>query len=190
MAKKVYLSPSVEFLYPAPTLLVTCASGGEGANIITIAWAGVSCSEPPMLSISVRPERHSHHLILSSREFGVNVPKKGDLEKVDFCGVTSGKKVDKFDRCGFTPFQGKVIRTPLIRECPVNLECRVVHTLELGTHTLFLGKVEAVHLDEVLFNREELDMRGADPIVYLPPTAEYASLGEFLGRYCLSRGRV
>jgi len=190
MGKKIALSASVEFLYPAPVLLVTCIDKDSRANIITIAWAGVCCSEPPVVSISVRPSRYSHKLIIRSLEFGINIPRIQDLQKVDFCGVASGEKVDKFEKCRFTPFKGKFINAPLIKECPVNMECKVIQSIDLGSHTLFLARIETVYVDEELMENKEFKAFKADPIVYLPPTAEYASIGKLLGRYCLSKGRI
>lgn len=188
--RKKEVDPSVTLFYPAPIALVTCSRKGDDPNIITIAWTGVVSSEPPTVGVSIRPSRHSHELIYSSREFGINFPKKEDLEKVDFCGVASGKKVNKFEKCGYTPFRGKEIHTPLIKECPVNLECVVSDTLDLGSHTLFLGKVVAAHVDEDLWEDGTLNVMETQPLVYLPPTAQYVSLGSVLGRYCLSRGRL
>ena len=189
MSKK-RVEPEVSLFYPAPVVLVTCAREGEKPNIITIAWTGVACSEPPMVGVAIRPGRYSHGIVAASREFGVNFPSREDLEKVDFCGVASGKKVDKFERCGFTPFEGEATGVPLIKECPVNLECVVTHALDLGSHTYFLGKVAAAHVDEDLWQDGALKVWDAFPLVYLPPTAEYASLGKALGRYCLSKGRI
>jgi flavin reductase (DIM6/NTAB) family NADH-FMN oxidoreductase RutF len=188
--KKERVDPSVTLFYPAPVALVTCSRKGDDPNIITIAWTGVVSSEPPTVGIAIRPSRHSHGLVAFSREFGINFPKRGDLEKVDFCGVASGKKVNKFEKCEYTPFRGKEIHTPLIKECPVNLECVVTDTLDLGSHTLFLGKVVAAHVDEDLWEDETLNVMEAQPLVYLPPTVQYVSLGSVLGRYSLSRGRL
>ncbi len=188
--KKQGVDPSVTLFYPAPVVLVTCSRKGEDPNIITIAWTGVVSSEPPTVGIAIRPGRHSHELVDSSKEFAINFPKMGDLKKVDFCGVASGKKVNKFEKCGYTSFKGKEIHTPLIKECPVNLECVVTDALDLGSHTLFLGKVVAAHVDEELWKDETLNVMEAQPLVYLPPTAQYVSLGSVLGRYSLSRGRL
>jgi flavin reductase (DIM6/NTAB) family NADH-FMN oxidoreductase RutF len=187
---KIKVEPDVSLFYPAPVVLVTCAREGERPNIITIAWTGVVCSEPPMVGVAIRPGRHSHAMVADTREFGVNFPRKEDLEKVDFCGVASGRKVDKFEKCGFTPFKGEVIGAPLIKECPVNLECEVVHALDLGSHTYFIGRVVAAHVDQELWGDGTLKVMEASPLTYLPPTAEYASLGKILGRYCLSKGRI
>ncbi len=189
MGKRL-VDPSVNLFYPAPVALVTCSKDGEDPNIITIAWTGMLSSEPPTVGIAIRPGRYSHGLVSFSREFGVNFPKAEDIEKVDFCGVASGKKVNKFEKCGFTPFEGVRIRTPLIQECPVNLECIVIDAINLGSHTLFIGEMVAAHVETGLWKGETFQAMEANPLVYLPSTAQYVSLGNIIGRYSLSRGRL
>jgi flavin reductase (DIM6/NTAB) family NADH-FMN oxidoreductase RutF len=124
-------------------------------NIITIAWAGTVCSEPPMLSVSVRPERHSHGIIRDTGEFAVNVPSQRLLRAVDWCGMVSGRSTDKFARTGLTAAPGLKVGCPIILECPVNIECKVKETLKLGTHTLFLAEIVAVQVSSEL-----IDARG------------------------------
>jgi flavin reductase (DIM6/NTAB) family NADH-FMN oxidoreductase RutF len=140
-------------LSPAPALLVSC--GGTPAwkpNLITIAWAGNVCSDPPMVSISVRPERYSYGILMAEQEFVVNVPSLQQTRAVDWCGVVSGRDVDKFAGAGLTPAPALKVRPPIVRECPLNIECRVRKTLPLGTHTLFLAEVVAVQVTEFLID--------------------------------------
>ena len=177
---KIVKKPFVA-LRPVPVVLVSCGHG-EQANIITIAWAGILCSSPPQVGICVRPERHSHKLIQETGEFVVNVPGEGLLNEVEYCGFASGRDVDKFAARGLTPTPGSAIQTPIIAECPINLECRLTHTLPLGSHDLFVGEVVAVQLSqEVLDEQGRIDNGKLRPILFAGD--EYWGLGDLLGRY-------
>ena len=181
MSKRM-LKPTAA-LYPVPVVLVTC--GREKPNIITLAWAGTVCSEPPMLSISVRPSRFSHHIIVQEREFVVNIPSRDLLEATDYCGVVSGSKVDKFAATGLTPLPATKVGAPLIAECPVNIECRVLHMLHLGTHDMFVATIEAVHAnEEVLDAKGNIDYALAKPFAYLP--RNYWAIGEEIAKYAFT----
>lgn len=170
-------------LFPVPVVLVTC--GDDKPNIITIAWTGVLCSDPPCLGVSIRPSRHSHALVLRNREFAINIPSVGLLEKTDYCGMVSGKDVDKFAAAGLTPLPASEIKAPLIAECPVNIECKVTTVLSLGSHDLFVGRVVAVHADEeVLGEGKRIDCAKAKPLAYA--SREYWGLGEILGAHGMS----
>jgi flavin reductase (DIM6/NTAB) family NADH-FMN oxidoreductase RutF len=180
MPTKIVKKPFVA-LRPVPTVLVSCGHG-ERANIITIAWIGTLCSNPPQLGIGVRPDRHSHGLIQETGEFVVNVPGEGLLDEVEYCGFVSGRDVDKFASRGLTPVPGSATQTPIIAECPINLECRLVHTLPLGSHDLFIGEVVAVQFsEEVLDERGRVDNAKLKPILYT--VDEYWGMGSLLGRY-------
>ena len=138
---KLERKPS-ETLYPTPVVLVSCADKiKQTANIITIAWCGVICSNPPLLSISVRPSRYSHKIISESKNFVVNIPKVSFLKETDLCGVNSGKDVNKFKICSFTTLPSKMISSPMIKECPVNMECVLKDSIRLGTHDMFIGEI-------------------------------------------------
>jgi flavin reductase (DIM6/NTAB) family NADH-FMN oxidoreductase RutF len=154
------------YLYPLPASLVSCGPVGA-PNIITLAWVGCLCSEPPVVGVSIRPSRHSHGLVKASGEFVVNVPTAGMVRAVDVCGTVSGRDANKFEAVGLTPVPAQAVRTVLIRECPVNLECRVTQVLPLGSHDLFLGQVVAVHVEEALLDAGgELDLTRAQALVY------------------------
>lgn len=177
-------------LFPTPAAMVSCAGLDTAPNIITIAWVGVVCSEPPIVSVSIRPSRHSHGLIKESGEFVVNIPREEQLRKLDFCGVTSGRNTDKFAELGLTPVPGSEVKAPLIKECPVNLECRVIDVKRLGTHDLFLGEIVAVHMDEeVLNDKGTVDIAKLRPIAYCPQAAQYWSLREAIGTYGFTGGK-
>ena len=169
------------YLYPVPVVLVT--SGIEKPNIITLAWVGTVCSDPPMVGIAVRQQRHSHRLIEESGEFVVNIPGEELLEATDRCGNVSGREVDKFAATGLTPEPASEVKTPLIAECHVNMECKVRQKLELGAHDLFLGEVVAVHVDEGVLDEagRRVDYGKARPFVLT--FAEYRGLGEALATY-------
>jgi flavin reductase (DIM6/NTAB) family NADH-FMN oxidoreductase RutF len=174
------IKPGTTALYPLPAVLVSC--GPEQPNIITLAWVGTLCSDPPSVGIGVRPERFSHSLIKKAGEFVVNLPRADQVDVVDYCGQVSGRDVDKWAACDLTPAPASKIRTPLIAQCPVALECRVTHQLPLGTHDLFIGNVLVVHAEpEILTDRGRIDYRRADLLAYAG--GYYRRLGELLGRY-------
>ncbi|MGD2147778.1 MAG: flavin reductase family protein [Anaerolineae bacterium] len=168
-------------LRPVPVVLVTCGHG-EQANIISIAWTGIVCSDPPLLGISVRPSRHSHGLIRENGEFVINIATEALLDEVEYCGFTSGRDTYKFATEGLTPVPGSAVQTPLIAECPVSIECRLAHTLPLGSHDLFIGEALAVQLSqEVLDEDGRIDNSKLKPLLFT--SDEYWGLGSPLGRY-------
>ena len=169
-------------LYPLPAVMVSCARAGEKPNILTVAWAGTVCTNPPIVSISVRPERYSHAIIRESGEFVINLTTEKLARVTDFCGVRSGRDVDKFKETGLTPTVASKVKAPLILECPVNLECRVIKVLELGSHDLFLASVEAVDVDPAYVDdKGRLDLGRAGLMAY--SHGVYYALGKTLGRF-------
>jgi len=174
-------------LYPVPAVLVSCGMDAQ-ANIITLAWVGTLCSEPPLVGIGVRPSRHSHGLIKEVGEFVVNLPSAEQAKRLDYCGIVSGRDEDKWAACGFTPAPAAEVQVPLIAECPVNIECRVQQVLSLGSHDLFIGEVVAVQMDEaVLDERGRLDLAKTKSFAFL--NGEYRQIGEPLGRFGYSKKR-
>ncbi len=139
-------------LYPVPAVLVTSRFEGKD-NIITVSWAGTVCTEPPMLSISLRPERLSYTMIRGSGEFVVNLPVEKIARAVDFCGVKSGRDTDKFAAGRLTKARAHKVAAPLIAECPVSIECRVSRVIELGSHHMFIADVLAVNVEERLIDK-------------------------------------
>ncbi|MBC7251108.1 MAG: flavin reductase family protein [Anaerolineae bacterium] len=183
MAKVIRKPATV--LYPLPAVLVSCGTS-QKANIITLAWVGTLCSEPPMVGISVRPGRHSHGLLQEVGEFVVNLPTASQARWVDYCGMVSGRKVDKWAACGFTPAPASEVQVPIIAECPLNIECRVRQVLSLGSHDLFLGEVVAVQVDEAVLDEQgRLDFDKAEPFAFLG--REYRRVGEVVGSFGYSR---
>jgi flavin reductase (DIM6/NTAB) family NADH-FMN oxidoreductase RutF len=177
-AAKIVKKPFVA-LRPVPVVLVSCGHG-EQANMITIAWTGILCSNPPQIGIGVRPDRHSHGLIQQTGEFVVNVPSERLLDEVEYCGFVSGRDEDKFATPGLSAVPSSAIQTPIIAECPINLECRLAHTLPLGSHDLFVGEVVAVQISEGLLDEQErVDNGKLKPILFTGDG--YWGLGELLG---------
>ncbi len=175
---KAILAPTTA-LWPVPAVLVSC--GVERPNIITLAWAGTACSEPPMVGIAVRGSRYSHGLIAAAGQFAVNLPRADQVEAVDICGTLSGRNLDKFARCGLTPAPASRIQVPLVAECPVHLECVVRHTVPLGSHDLFLGEIVAVQAEEELLDASgRIDFLRPELLAYV--AGIYRGLGAVLGR--------
>ncbi len=169
-------------LYPLPVVMVSVTDGEGHDNIITVAWAGTVCSDPPMLSISVRPERHSYSLLKKTGEFVVNLVTEELVYATDFCGVKSGRELDKFREMKLTKLPAQQVQAPLIGESPVNMECRVRDVLPLGSHHMFLADVVAVHADErYLDEKHKFHLEQADPIVY--SHGAYYVCGEMLGTF-------
>jgi len=168
-------------LYPAPLALVSCGDRPENYNIITIAWAGTLCSEPPMAYISVRPSRYSHELIKQTGEFVINLPSAKLARATDYCGVKSGREVDKFTHLKLTAVKAEQVKAPLIDECPLSIECRVTEIKPLGSHDMFMAQVLAIHADNKYLDKKSgaLDLRAADLICY--SHGKYYALGKQLG---------
>lgn len=173
-------------LFPCPVVLVTCVDSNGMPNIITLAWNGIACSDPPTLSLGIRPHRYSYKLIEASGEFVVNIPTEEILRATDFCGMVSGKNVDKFSASGLTPESSEKVKPPLIRECPVNIECEVKKKVSIGVHDLFLGQVVCVHVDQENLDKDGgIDFSKISPIVY--NQGEYWSLHKKKGLHGFSK---
>lgn len=182
MEKKQVWKPG-NMLYPVPVVMVSCGSKGGEKNIITIAWAGTICSDPAMVSISVRPERYSYDMIRETGEFVINLTTKELAFATDWCGVKSGRDVDKFEAMGLTAAPGKVLKyAPIIGESPVNLECRVEQVLELGSHHMFIARIEDVMISEKYMNETgKFELNRTGLVTY--SHGEYFVLGEKLGKF-------
>ena len=169
-------------LYPVPAVMVSCGRENERPNIITVAWAGTVCSDPAMLSISVRPERYSYDIIRETGEFVVNLVTKDLVFATDYCGVKSGRDVDKYKEMGLTPLASQKISAPGISESPVNIECKVVQELALGSHTMFVGEVVNVTIEDKYLNESgKFELNSTGVVSY--SHGEYFLLGKKLGRF-------
>ena len=169
---------------PLPPCMVTC-SDGERDNIITIAWTGIVNTIPPKTYISVRPSRHSYEMIKKSGEFVVNLTPVSLIKTADFCGIHTGAKVDKFERCGLHKAPASAVSAPLIEECPLALECKVTDVIPLGSHDMFLADVVAVDVDETLIDKAgklHLERAGLAAFAH----GEYFALGAKIGDFGFS----
>lgn len=171
-------------LYPVPVVMVSCKKKGanEKPNIVTLAWAGTICSDPVMLSVSVRPERYSHGLIEESGEFVVNLVTEDLLKACDWCGVRSGRDYDKFAENNLTPYTSEYMETPAIAESPVNLYCKVKKTERLGSHDMYIAEVVGVTVDDRYMDEKgRFDLEAAKLVAY--SHGVYHALGEKLGTF-------
>lgn len=174
------------YLYPVPAVLVSCGAIGEDQNLITIAWAGTVASMPPQVGISIREERYSYGIIKKKGEFVINLPTVELLYELDFCGLHSGRDVDKFKETGLTPAQGERVKAPVVKESPINLECVVKEALSLKSHDLFIGEIVHIQANEDLLKESgSIDFSLFHAISYMG--GEYWSLGEALGSFGLSK---
>jgi flavin reductase (DIM6/NTAB) family NADH-FMN oxidoreductase RutF len=176
--EKTRLGPEA-LLFPTPSVLVGTIVD-DRANLMTAAWCGIASSKPPAISVAVRGERHTLKGILAHGEFSINVPSVDMVAEVDFCGIYSGRKEDKSTT--FELFTGDLKHAPLVAACPVNLECRLRHTLDLGAHILVVGEVVQTHINDSCLTDGKPDAMKIDPLVFSPGTGHYQRLGEIVGQ--------
>lgn len=180
MAKEIWKPGNM--VYPIPAVLVTVADKEGNDNVLTIAWTGTISSDPAMAYVSIRPSRYSYNMIKQTKEFVINLTTKELAFATDFCGVKSGRDVDKFKEMGLTREPAQYVKAPLIKESPVNIECKVVDIKPCGTHDMFIGEVLAVHADEKYIDETgRFDLSKAEPLVY--SHGQYYSLGEKIGKF-------
>ena len=169
-------------LYPVPAVLVSCRDKEGKDNVLTVAWAGTICSDPVMLSISVRKERYSHSMIKETGEFVVNLTTKELLRATDYCGVKSGRDEDKFAAMELTKGEAEKVNVPIIMESPVNIECKVKQVLELGSHDMFIAEVVNVQVsEEYMDEKGAFHLNDADLLAY--SHGRYYELGKELGTF-------
>ncbi|MEG2156391.1 MAG: flavin reductase family protein [Bacteroidaceae bacterium] len=170
-------------IYPLPAVLVTCGSTPTDFNVFTVAWTGTICTNPPMCYISIRPERHSYSIIKEHMEFCINLTTESMAQATDWCGVRSGKDLDKFKEMHLKTDKASIISCPVLADSPLSIECRVKEIIKLGSHDMFLADVVNVLADESLLNpitgKFELDR--AHPLVYLH--GAYYGLGQIIGQF-------
>jgi flavin reductase (DIM6/NTAB) family NADH-FMN oxidoreductase RutF len=174
--------PPGTMLYPLPAVMVSCGDKPDNYNIITISWTGTICSDPAMTYVSIRPSRRSHEIIKRTGEFVINLTNEELAYAADFCGVKSGKELNKFKNLKLTPLKAKHVRAPLIKESPINIECGVTEIKPLGSHDMFIAKVLCVHADKEFLNEKgSLDLQKAGLICY--SHGKYYALGKYLGHF-------
>ena len=169
---------------PVPPALVTVADGDE-TNVLTVAWTGILATVPPTTYVSVRPRRHSHQMLVNSREFVLHLPPAALAREVDFCGTYTGAKVDKFQKCNFTLLPSDEVAAPTIAECPLALECRVKEILPMGSHDVFIAEIVSVSADSRLIDKTgKLRLERARLLAF--GHGEYYALGERVGTFGFS----
>lgn len=183
--EKVTWKPGT-MIFPLPVVMVTCGDLEAEYNVLTVAWTGITCTEPPMCYISVRPERYSYRFLEKYREFGINLPNKDLAFATDWCGVKSGQDVDKFKEMHLTPFEATRIKAPLIAESPINLECIVKEIKPLGSHHMFLAEIVAVHAAKTHLDPKTraFNLSHANPICY--SHGKYYQTGSLIGKFGFS----
>ena len=177
---KIKLGPQ-SLLYPMPALLVGAQVNGK-PNFITVAWGGIACGDPPMVSVAIRHTRYSLKGIMENKCFSVNIPGADLVKEVDYCGIVSGLKTDKAADCKFKVVTGKLCGAPLIEACPVNLECELHHTLDLGSHVLVIGRITECHISEECLTNGRPDVTKINPLVYTTAQSQYQTLGAVVGK--------
>jgi len=178
---KVKIGPQ-PLVFPMPAFLVGANVEGR-ANFMTVAWGGIACGEPPMISVGIRHPRYTLKGMQENMTFSVNVASSDQVKEVDFCGIRSGAKVDKVRVCRFKVFYGKLETAPMIEQCPVNLECKIEHMLDLGSHVLVVGKIEETYVSGKCFTGDHPDVNKIRPIGWTTlPANVYQELGETVGK--------
>ena len=190
MTKRIF--EPMTALMPLPAVMVSCQRPNEKPNIITIAWTGIVCSDPPMLSISIRKGRYSHDIIQSTGEFVVNITTKDLARATDLCGLVSGRNQNKFELVGLTPVMGDKVKAPLIAESPINLECRTKTVLELGSHDMFVAEIVATHIDEnILEGDGRVNIEKMNLLVYCTQARQYwAGLSTMIGKHSFTSAEL
>ncbi len=169
-------------LYPLPAVLVGANVDGK-PNFSTYAWCGIVNSSPPMLSVAFQHKRHTLKGVRQNGTFSVNIPSIDLVEETDYCGLVSGRDADKVADCKFNIFYGKLPNAPLISECPVNIECRALHTLNLGSHEMVVGQIEEIHVTDSCLTNGEPDVTKIQPFLWaVPPMNQYCAVGKPIGQ--------
>ena len=180
MAKQKWKAGNM--VYPLPAVLVSCGDKEGNVNLMTAAWTGTVCSEPPMVYVSIRKERYSHHMIKETGEYVINLTTEKLAEATDFCGVRSGRDRDKFKEMKLTPVKGELQYAPMVAESPVSIECKVTEVMELGSHDMFIAEVTAVYVDEQYMDAKgTFHLEKAEPLVY--SHGQYYGVGKHLGGF-------
>jgi flavin reductase (DIM6/NTAB) family NADH-FMN oxidoreductase RutF len=178
---KILMGPQT-LIYPMPALLVG-ATVNDKPNFMTVAWGGIANGEPPMISVAMRHTRYTLRGIKQNLTFSVNVPSTNMVREIDYCGLTHGSQVNKVEACQLKVFYGKLGNAPLVEQCPINLECKVVNILDLGSHSLVIGRIEETHISEDCLTHGKPDVNKIKPLSYIrAPAQRYQALGKVIAK--------
>ncbi len=170
-------------LFPSPVLVVGSYDAGGRPNVMTAAWAGICCSEPPCIQVSLRKSRLSHSLILERKAFTLNIPSEKFASEADFIGMASGRETNKFEVAGLTPVKGDFVEAPLVREFPIGMECRLIKVIELGSHDMLIGEVLAAWVEGQNLNAQgKPDPLKVRPLLLMPTEGNYYGVGDLVAR--------
>jgi flavin reductase (DIM6/NTAB) family NADH-FMN oxidoreductase RutF len=177
-------------VYPTPVFIVGTYDKDGKPNVMTAAWGGICCSGPPCVAVSLRKATHTYGNIMTNKAFTISVPSEVYVREADYFGLVSGEKEDKFTASGLTPVKSDLVNAPYVKEFPLILECKILHTLEIGLHTQFVGEIMDVKADETVIGEKGLpDIEKVKPFSYAPESRGYYGLGSFLGKaFSIGRG--
>ncbi len=170
-------------IYPIPILVVGTYDKAEKPNVMTAAWGGICCSSPPCVAVSLRKATYSYGNIVERKAFTINIPSETYVKEIDYFGIVSGKNKDKFSATGLTPVKSGLVDAPYVKEFPFALECRLLHTIEIGLHTQFIGEIMDIKADESMLDENgSLDIEKIKPILFAPESRTYYRVGQYLGK--------
>jgi len=170
-------------VYPTPVFVVGTYDKEGRPNVMTAAWAGICCSKPPCVAVSLRKATYTYGNVMERRAFTVSLPSRDHIKAADYFGIVSGREKDKFSDTGLTPVRSDLVDAPYVKEFPFILECNIIHTLEIGLHTLFVGEVMDIKVEEKMLGEDGMpDILKIRPFSYTPQSQEYHGVGEFLGK--------
>ena len=170
-------------IYPIPILVVGTYDKAGKPNVMTAAWGGICCSSPPCVAVSLRKATYSYGNIIERKAFTINIPSETYVKEIDYFGIVSGKNKDKFSATGLTPVKSDLVDAPYVKEFPFALECRLLHTIEIGLHTQFIGEIMDIKADESMLDENgSLDIEKIKPILFAPESRTYYRVGQYLGK--------
>ncbi|MCX6339280.1 MAG: flavin reductase family protein [Candidatus Aureabacteria bacterium] len=174
---------AITLVYPTPVFVVGTYDRGGKPNAMAVAWGGICCSKPPCVAISLRKATYSYGNIIEQEAFTISIPSEDYVKEADYFGIASGRDEDKFARTGLTPVKSDLVNAPYVKEFPLVLECRVLHTIEIGLHTQFIGEIMDVKVDDNCMGGDGLpDIARVRPFIFLPEHHRYRGIGEEIGR--------
>ncbi|CAB5117310.1 Flavoredoxin [Olavius algarvensis associated proteobacterium Delta 3] len=169
--------------YPTPVFVIGTYDNDNRPNVMTASWAGICCSKPPCMAVSLRKATYTYGSLVERQAFTINIPSESHVAEADYFGIASGRKADKFETTGLTPVRSDLVDAPYVKEFPLVMECRLRHTLEIGLHTLFVGEILDVKADDDVIALKGLpDIEKIRPMVFAPETRSYHGIGAYLGK--------